>query len=145
MKINYNSEDLKSHDALGVVIKNSRNQIIMQDHIKYGFWTIPVGKAKDGQDLEDAVKQEIREECGVEISKFRFLSKKSFKYPRNGKLIDVVIHLFEVLEYKGEIENKEPEKHREQKFINIEEIKRIPYLSDATLMYLEYLAKEPKI
>ena len=45
-KINYSEEDLRDHDAIGAVVKDSKGRILVQDHVTYGFWTIPVGKAK---------------------------------------------------------------------------------------------------
>jgi hypothetical protein len=47
--------------------------------------------------------------------------------------------LFEIIKYSGVMKNKEPEKHREQKFMALEEIKKLPYLSDLTLLYLSFL------
>lgn len=55
------------------------------------------------------------------------------------KKVIVRLHLFEITKYSGTVKNKEPHKHRKQRFMSLKEIKSIPYLSDATLLYLETL------
>jgi len=138
-KINYNQEDLEDHHGVCAVIKDEDGRILMQNHIKYGFWTIPVGKVKIGQDIQEGLKQEIFEECGLIIEDTKELVAKNYKYERNGKTVNVFSHLFEIIKYSGVMENKEPEKHAEQKFMELEQIKNLPYLSDLTLLYLSVL------
>jgi ADP-ribose pyrophosphatase YjhB (NUDIX family) len=134
--VNYTEEDLLDHDGIAAIIKNSKGEILMQDHVKYGFWTIPVGKVKHNQEVLEGLKQELQEECGIEVKECKEIAKKDYNYIRDNKKVKVISHLFEVLKFEGEIENKEPGKHREQKFISLEDIKRLPYLSDLTLFYL---------
>ncbi len=62
-KINYNAEDLIDHHAVSAVIKDKDGRILMQEHVKYGFWTVPIGKVAVNQTLEEGLKQEIFEEC----------------------------------------------------------------------------------
>lgn len=135
--IKYNSEDLTSHHGIAVIIKNENKEILMQEHIKYGFWTIPVGKIKNNQTVENGLKEEILEECNIEVKKNKELIVRNYPYIRNGKNITVTGHLFEVLEYIGEIKNNEPQKHKQQIFLPLSKIKTLPYLSDLTLLYLE--------
>ena len=47
-KIKYNDEDIVSHHAVVAMIKDDSGKILMQKHVKYGFWTVPVGKVKKG-------------------------------------------------------------------------------------------------
>ena len=138
-KIKYNEEDVISHHGIAAVIKDKTGNILMQNHIKYGFWTIPVGKVKQGQSVEEGLKQEILEECNLNLKKFRELVKRSYIYERDGHNVEVVSHLFEIINYDGEMRNNEPEKHKQQIFMPLEEIKNLPYLSDLTLLYLETL------
>jgi hypothetical protein len=56
MKINYNKEDILDHHGIAAVIKNAEGEILMQEHVKYGFWTIPVGKVKEDQDVIEGLK-----------------------------------------------------------------------------------------
>lgn len=143
-KIKYTEEDIFDHDGITALIKNKKGEILMQEHLKYGFWTIPVGKVKRGQSIEEGLKEEMLEECNIYIEKSKLLKTKRYTYKRNSKKVKVRIHLFEILKYKGRIKNNEPHKHKYQKFINIKEIKKIPYLSDVTLLYLKFLGFERK-
>jgi len=138
-EIKYNKEDLADHYGVCAVIKDSQGRILMQNHVKYGFWTIPVGKVDFGKNIEEGLKQEIFEECGLVIEKMKELVAKDYEYERNGKKVRVLAHLFEIIKYSGQIQNKEPQKHKEQKFVALEEIKKLPHLSDLTLLYLSIM------
>jgi len=147
MKINYNNEDTVSHDGVAAIVKNQEGKILMQEHVKYGFWTIPVGKVKNNQTILDGLKQEIFEECNLEVLECSEITSKDYFYERDGNLVKVSSHLYEIEKYKGTIENKEPAKHRQQVFMSIQEIIELPFLSDSTLLYLNQIGinREPKI
>ena len=134
--VNYNEEDLKNHHAVSAIIKNKEGEILIQKHIKYGFWTIPVGKVKSNQSINEALKEEIYEECNIIIDEATEIGCRTDIYNRNGKNVKVTLHSFEIIKYSGEIQNREPDKHKIQEFKNIEDVKKLPYLSDATLFYL---------
>ena len=139
MKIKYNEEDLVDHHGIAAIIKNEFNEILIQDHVKYGFWTIPVGKVKKDQSVIDGLKLEILEECNLIIQECKEIIYKDYFYQRNSKNVKVSSHVYEILKYTGELKNMEPMKHRKQLFMSIEEIKQLPYLSDITLLYLSYI------
>ncbi len=138
-RINYNEEDVVSHHAVAAVLKDSKGRILMQEHLKYGFWTLPVGKVKQGQEIEAGLRDELREECNLEVGKFRELRSRRYVYRRGGKRVLVLGHLFEVLSYTGAMRNNEPQKHARQLFLSLARIRRLPYLSDVTLLYLDIL------
>jgi ADP-ribose pyrophosphatase YjhB (NUDIX family) len=138
-EINYNSEDLLDHDVVAAIIKNKKGEILMQEHLKYGFWTVPVGKVKPGQTISEGLKAEMKEECNIKVEDFKELTKKNYVYERKGKDVKIVGHIIEILNYNGEMKNNEPEKHREQRFILLDKIKKLPYLSDLTVLYLELI------
>ena len=46
-----------------------------------GWWEFPGGKQERGETGEEAVKREIREELGVELSVERFIGTVSCQYP----------------------------------------------------------------
>lgn len=142
MAINYTDEDLLDHHAVSAIIKNSDGEILMQDHVKFGFWTIPIGKARAEQDPIEAIKEEVLEECNLVIEDLKEIAFKEMKYERNGKIVNVPTHVYEILAHSGELKNNEPEKHKEQKFISLEDIKKIPYLSDSTIFFLESIGFE---
>lgn len=135
----YNSEDLVDHDGIAAVIKDDSGRILMQLHVKFGFWTIPVGKVDVGTSVEHGLKKEVSEECGIEINEYKEITSKCFIYDRRGKNVRVDSHIFEIIKYSGVVENKEPNKHSRQEFLTLEQIKTLPYLSDMTLLYLETL------
>ena len=54
----------------GAFILNDNNEILLQQRNKEpekGYWSIPGGKLEWMETFEDAVKREVKEECGVEI------------------------------------------------------------------------------
>lgn len=143
-KINYNNEDIVDHHGVAAVIKNGDGEILMQEHAKYGFWTIPVGKVKEGQNIIEGLRQEIQEECDILVEKAREIVFKKYQYERNGHLVNVLSHLFEIEKYSGTVKNNEPTKHKQQIFLPLEKIKILPYLSDLALLYLETLGFKRK-
>ena len=143
-KSKYNKEDLLDHHGVSAIIKNDERKILMQEHSKFGFWTIPVGKVNLNKDLINGLKGEIFEETNLIVKDCKELIYKIYNYKRNGKNVKVFTHVFEITKYSGELKNKEPEKHKKQEFLNIKEIKQLPYLSDSTLMFLEFLGIKRK-
>lgn len=137
MKIPYNSEDIVNHHSVAAVIKNESGEILIQFHLKYDFWTLPVGKVKEGQNIIDGLKEEMLEECNLQIEKCNELAVVDLYYNRDGNDVKVISHLFDVLKYTGEMKNNEPHKHREQLFMSLEDIKKLPYISDMTQLYLK--------
>jgi 8-oxo-dGTP pyrophosphatase MutT (NUDIX family) len=135
--IPYTTEDLHHHDALGAVIQNKDGEILMQEHVKYGFWTIPIGKVKEGQHLADALREELFEECDIIVEEWKEIVAKDYDYIRNEKHVKVFGHVFKILAFSGTIKNKEPHKHTKQMFLSLGKIKQLPHLSDLTLLYLE--------
>jgi 8-oxo-dGTP diphosphatase len=137
--IKYTPEDLVDHHGVSAVIKNPDGEVLMQEHVKYGFWTIPVGKAIHGQEIVDGLKQEVLEETGLTVEECKEIGSKTCEYVRAGRNVKVFTHLFEITKYSGTLENREPHKHRQQKFLSLSEIMKLSYLSDTTLMYLKTL------
>lgn len=135
--VSYTPEDLVDHQGIAAVITNEKGEILMQNHVKYGFWTLPVGKVHSSQTVEEGLAQELFEECNIVIEKWKEIATKEYQYIRNGKNITVSAHVFAILQYSGEIKNKEPHKHTEQLFLSLDKIKKLPHLSDITLLYLE--------
>lgn len=138
-KVNYNEEDLKNHQGISAIITDNHGNILMQEHVKYGFWTIPVGKVDLDKDLIEGLKQEVFEETNLVVEDCKEIGYKLFEYIRNGKNVKVHTHLFQITKYSGKLENKEPNKHKKQIFMSIKEIVNLPYLSDTTLWFLKTL------
>ncbi|MBI3334239.1 NUDIX hydrolase [Candidatus Pacearchaeota archaeon] len=145
-KIKYNTEDLKDHQGVSAVIRDNSGDILMQEHTKYGFWTIPVGKVDLDKDAEKGMKLEVFEETNLVVKECKEIGYKLYEYARNGRSVKVYTHMFEIKKYAGKLENKEPNKHKKQMFMSINEIIKLPYLSDTTLWFLSTLgiSREPK-
>lgn len=138
-KTKFNSEDLQDHHGIAAVIIDNRGRILMQDHVKYNFWTIPVGKVKHDETVEEGLTVELKEELDIVPTKYYELFTTKRSYEREGKMVTVTQHVFFISEYKGTVKNNEPEKHRSIKWMYPDEIMHKPALSDATKDYLEYV------
>ncbi|WP_105619656.1 NUDIX hydrolase [Vallitalea okinawensis] len=53
--------------AVDGIIENANNEILLVKHQHHGVWTVPGGQVEFGENLMDALKREIKEECGVEV------------------------------------------------------------------------------
>lgn len=136
----YNEEDLKNHDAVAGVIYNEECDILMLYHNKHECWTLPMGKVKDGQSVTDAIKTEMFEELGLIVLNAHELTSKVNTYCNDGVNIEVNEHLFLIDMCTGKLENKEPEKHREMKFMSLFEICHLKEkISPVTKMYIQYI------
>ncbi|MBI5072224.1 NUDIX domain-containing protein [Candidatus Woesearchaeota archaeon] len=142
--IPYTPEDLLDHHGIAAVITNEKGEILMQDHVKYKFWTLPVGKVHPSQTVEEGLAQELFEECNIVIEKWKEIATREYDYIRNGKNVAVSAHVFVILQYSGDIKNKEPHKHKEQLFLSLDKIKELPCVSDITLLYLESIGIKRK-
>ncbi len=142
--VRYTAEDLLDHHAVAAVIRDSLSRVLIVEHKKWGFWSIPIGKAHPGQDPLAGLKEEMREELGIEIEQARDVVQCVLKYDREGRTIRLVMHIFEVDAFGGTIENLEPTKHARLEYMYVEEIAALDCLSDATLLYLEELGANPR-
>ena len=94
MEPKYNSKDLIDHHGVSAIIKDDKGRVLMQEHVKYGFWTIPVGKVQQNQEVVAGLKQEVFEECNIRVLGCKEVSYKVYEYARNGKNVKVYTHLF---------------------------------------------------
>lgn len=143
-----NNGYIRSH-SVGGVIKNNNEEILIQYHNKYDSWTIPMGKAEGGLDIVQALKKELKEELDIDMIECRELTSKEFIYhnidpktwnfAESGITWNTVFHVFEVMIWEGTIVNNEPQKHREIKFVTLEELKALDKKSDMLMTYMEYL------
>lgn len=120
-------EDIKDHLGVGALVYNDIGKIIIFHHVKYNFWTIPIGKCDLDKDPVHQMTVELKEELGIDVHS-NFLDKLgSFtKTYSRSKTIKTKIKqiLYEVTEYHGIPKNMEPHKHDQMKWM---------YLRDLTL------------
>ena len=134
--IRYNPDDLENHEAVAGVVRNSEGRVLMFNHKKYGFWTIPVGKATANETPLEGITTELQEELGIVVTKATEIAVKPYVYERRGLSVHVNLHLYAIDSFEGEPKNNEPDKHLAMEYMGIEEIRRLNYLSDATVMFL---------
>ena len=133
----YNKEDMRSHIGVAGILRDEDGNILIQNHNKFKFNTLPVGKAKPDESALQALKTEMREELGVNVQKAKLVGRKTFTYDRKGIPVDVDLHVFDVEKYRGTPVNAEPEKHKWIKFMSPEKVKRMRNVSDALLFSKE--------
>lgn len=134
-------EDIADHNGVAAVIHHpsNPNKILMLNHVKYSFWTIPVGKCSFEENVCDGVCKEVFEETNISILKMNKLGSFIKVYERGPSVkTKIESFLFDVVEFSGLENNMEPEKHSDMKWIDISDLKMIsPYnLSDITRFYL---------
>ncbi len=141
-KPHYNSADLVDHEGVAAVIKNNQGEVLVFFHKKFEFWTIPIGKAESNESVYQGLCTELKEECGIDVIQAKEIATKQYASLREGKEIKLNSHVYEILEYSGEIINGEPNKHPVMKFVSIDELRNEKELSDATILYMETINSE---
>lgn len=84
----------------GALIKDSNGRILLQKRSDYGDWGLPGGAMEPGESIEETMIREVREETGISITEYDFLSvytgkRMMYKYP-DGNEVVFVMFLFEV-------------------------------------------------
>ena len=94
------------HVAVAVIV-NQSNQVCIslrhKDAHQGGLWEFPGGKVETGEDVEQALIREIKEELTIEIESFRPLITVTHAYSDK----QVCLHVSKVLSYSGEAKGVE--------------------------------------
>lgn len=133
----YTPRDLVDHDAIGAVIRDKSDKILMFYHKKFDLWTVPIGKAEADETPYEGMCSEVLQECGLVVKAAEKIGARPITYIRNGKEVHIVLHVYEVKRYEGAPANKEPAKHLDMRFMSEAEIRSQIRLSDATQLFLE--------
>lgn len=103
--------------ACGVIIENSKGEILLQQRKDNKKWGIPGGAMEIGEKYVDTAKREVFEEVGIKIENLHLFGIYSGEdriivYPNND-ICCVTSIVFKTNEYKGEIlqETDETLKH----------------------------------
>ncbi len=89
------------HVAAAVIVGESGKILIAQRprHLHQGgLWEFPGGKLEPGEDAEQALHRELREELGITVQQGRPLIRIRHRYPEHKVLLDV----WRVTGYRGE-------------------------------------------
>ncbi len=94
------------HVAAGV-LKNAQGQVLLAqraaDSHQGGLWEFPGGKIEPGEQIEEALHRELKEELGVQIERCRPLIRISHRYQDR----EVVLDTWLVNRWRGEPYGKE--------------------------------------
>jgi len=141
-KVKYNASDLRPvHEAISAVIEKD-GKILMLDHVKLNFWTIPIGKIEMGDTIEQTLKIELKEEVNIIPIKYTKIGEFSKKYNRGGTKVQITSHIFRIDKWRGTVKNNEPKKHRSIKWMDKGELLKLAKakkLSDSTLNALKHM------
>ena len=81
----------------------------MMDHVKFNFWTVPIGKEDKGETVEHALKKEMKEELNIAVKKYKLITIWKRTFTNAGKKIKTENYLYLVEKYSGTIKNNEPQ------------------------------------
>ena len=75
--------------SVAVAIDNDDGEILLCDHVfrKGSSWGMPGGFLEKGEDPEDAIRREVREELGVELNDLSIVLARTY---RTARLLEIV-------------------------------------------------------
>lgn len=98
----------------GVIVRNGRVLMLLRSdrcRNNRGLWTIPGGEVEVYERLEEAVKREVKEETGLDVTEAKFLAISDQTF--DGEHWVSILYRCET---EGEPSNTEPDKHLEIKW-----------------------------
>jgi ADP-ribose pyrophosphatase YjhB (NUDIX family) len=142
-----NKQDLVDHKGVAAVVRDEQGRVYIFWHVKFSFWTIPVGKVDPGESVSHALDKETGEELGIKVKSKRMVATASNTYDRgNGNNVTIKQHLFIVDKYDGKVKNNEPAKHLKPRWVTLDELRKMnekgEELSDAVDMLLGLSAED---
>lgn len=104
--------------AVGIII-NTEQAIFVTQRLKdshlAGYWEFPGGKVESGEDVEQALRRELQEEVGIEMTHSNLLTTLEYDYPDR----QLTLHFFIVDSWKGQPEGREGQVSR---WINVSQL-----------------------
>jgi 8-oxo-dGTP diphosphatase len=86
-----------------------------------GMWEFPGGKIELGETAESALKREIQEELGIDITVDKFLCTSDYDYPS----FHLTMHCYLCRIISGEIELRE---HKSARWLTVEALDSVEWL-----------------
>lgn len=133
--------------GVAAVIRNARGDVLVQDHVKAGAWTIPVGKVEDGETPEEGITRELFEEMNLKVKSAKIITETIEHLVAhggvNGNVRQVVCEVTVVDIHQ--LKNLEPHKHKEIRFMSETDLLK-KEVTSITKLWLEYQGhKEIKV
>lgn len=97
-----------------------------------GRWEFPGGKVEEGESCEDAVKREMNEEFGVPVEVEKRITESRFTH--RGEERALIAYKVSFLQGRG-TEHFSLTEHSECKWVDIDEIKSLPFVDSDMLIY----------
>ena len=68
-----------------IVLVTKGDKVLLQrnSHYKHVLWSLVAGFVDVGENLEEAVRREIREEASIEVKDIRYFGSQTWPYPSN--------------------------------------------------------------
>ena len=105
--------------AVGVILNDQKNQVFLTKRKSTqdlaGLWEFPGGKLEASEAPHNALKRELKEEVGIDVTKCEALLVKTHHYQHKS----VELHCFVITQYQGEIA---PQGGQEGKWVNIDKL-----------------------
>jgi mutator protein MutT len=66
--------------STAAIVRNEKNEILLLNHVLRPFsnWGFPGGFVEHGEQLEDAIRREVREEAGIELTDLSLFEINTF-------------------------------------------------------------------
>ncbi|KGM96191.1 DNA mismatch repair protein MutT [Clostridium novyi A str. 4552] len=106
--------------GVGAVIKNNRGEVLLllrNKEPEKGCWSIPGGKVEMFENIEDAIKREVKEEVDVDVEIIKLLTVTNHIISK--EKTHWVAPTFLVKIINGQVKNVEPQKHQDLKWFSI--------------------------
>ncbi|MEO8443171.1 MAG: Nudix family hydrolase [Betaproteobacteria bacterium] len=106
-------------EVVAAVIFNERSEFLLAQRppgkVYAGYWEFPGGKVERGEDAATALKRELHEELGIDVTRAYPWLTRDFDYPH----ADVRLRFFRVHGWSGELHGRELQQFTWQSTANI--------------------------
>ena len=108
------------HVVAIALIERADGCIVALQRAKNGMWTLPGGHVEVGEDIVSAAKREIREETGLIVDNLQIIGFT--QAPRTSDEKHFIGFWLHGKTSSNEIENREPQTHKEVRWCKFEDI-----------------------
>lgn len=111
------------HAVAGLLVRDGKLLVAERPEGKpySGYWEFPGGKVEDNEDVEQAIKRELQEELGIDVTRAERWFEHLHAYPDK----TVLLELWRITEFTGEPTGMENQVLR---WASYEEILHLPLL-----------------